>query len=279
MHPWRDRCLGKVQVYAHWSRLTWCNFRLAKVGWLRLYLHQHFSCMQQHSFEVNPVSTQYWCWGLSTKTASFSWSTPLARGYLDIFSNADTAQLLAAHIKPLLWAVERNQEANNLLYLRQISGQNAWKRPLSSLDVHSELWRPEWRGPIPAPHVQFYVHSATGEELAPDHVVPRRSHGTALCDRRGYDPQGTGAKHLILGPHNSGTGLGQDLSRWMQLGTKKVFPVSSVVKDLPISDVSCQPDTCQPQRKDCTIVSKFVTALYFWHKKRKIFKETNISLN
>lgn len=110
MHPWRDRCLGKVQIYVHWSRFTWCNFRLTKVVWWRLCLHQHFSWRQQHGFEVYFLNRQYWCWGLSTKTALFSWSAPLARGYLEIFSGADIAQLLTGHIKPPLWAVERNKK-------------------------------------------------------------------------------------------------------------------------------------------------------------------------
>lgn len=68
--------------------------------------------------------------------------------------------------------------------------------------------------------------------------------------------------------YSSGTSLGQDLLNWMQLGTRKFFPVSSIIKDLPVSDISCQLHTCKPQRKDYGIVSKFATALYFKHKKK-----------
>lgn len=189
MHPWRDRCLGKVQIYVHWSGFTWYNFRLMKSGWSRLCLHQHFSCRQQCGFAVNPVSMQYWCWGLSTKTALF-WSAPLSRGYLDIFSNADTAQLLAGRTKPPLWAAERNKR-QIICFIWDRRLRTRWMKNTIKQLRCTQWTLVSWVKRVnPAPRVQFYIHSATGEELAPDHVVHRRNYGAALCDRRGHDPQG-----------------------------------------------------------------------------------------
>lgn len=42
--------------------------------------------------------------------------------------------------------------------------------------------------PEPNKRVMFFSFSS---DLAPDHVVCRKSYGTALGDRRGHDPQGS----------------------------------------------------------------------------------------
>lgn len=55
----------------------------------------------------------------------------------------------------------------------------------------------------------------------------------------------------------------------MHLGKRKDFPVSSIVKDLPIPDASCKLNLFEPQREYCTSVSKFLTALYILVKKEK----------
>lgn len=274
MHPWRDRCLGKVQIYVHWSGFTWYNFRLMKSGWSRLCLHQHFSCRQQCGFAVNPVSMQYWCWGLSTKTALF-WSAPLSRGYLDIFSNADTAQLLAGHIKPLLWTAERNKR-QIICFIWDRRLRTRWMK-----NTIKQLRCTQWTlvswvkrvNPCPTCAILHTLSNRWGtsprswgaqKELwgSPMWQEGTRPSGEHVLSISSWDPM-----------YNSDTSLGQDLLNWMQLGTRKLFPVSSIVKDLPVSDVSCQLDTGKPQRRDCTIVSKFVTAFYFWHKKGKPLKK------
>lgn len=61
--------------------------------------------------------------------------------------------------------------------------------------------------------------------------------------------------------HNCATSLRQELYNRTYVGTRKDVPVSSMVKDLPISDASCKLNPWKPRRECRTSLSKFPTAL------------------
>lgn len=283
MHPWRDRCLGKVQIYVHWSRFTWCNFRPMKAVCWRLCLHQQFCCRQQRGFEGNPVRI---LWACTTDAASSAPKVLCSPGLLVLQEDTWKYFLMLAQpslagcIKPPLWAVDKNK--------RQIICL-VWDRDLRTRWIGRTMRQLRCR--------QWTLMSWVKRV----NLCPTCTLLCTLCKRWGTSSRPCGAQEELWdspvwqegtwssGEHelsissvdpvyNSGTSLGQELLNWMQPGARKLFPVSSIIKDLPASVVSCQLHVCKTQRKDYPTVSKFATALYFQHKKRKIVKETVISL-